>query len=46
MKVIVWGKYYLKISFLTYLTYAQATEKPTTQNAEDIDKSHLERVLA
>ncbi|MEH2258343.1 MAG: hypothetical protein V7K60_19570 [Nostoc sp.] len=46
MKVIVWGKYYLKVSLLTYLTYAQATEIPTTQKVEDIDKWDLEKVLA
>ena len=46
MKVMVWGKYYLKVSLLTYLTYAQSTEIPTTQKVEDIDKWELEEVLA
>ncbi|WP_335201307.1 hypothetical protein [Nostoc sp.] len=46
MKVIVWGKYYLKVSLLTYLTYAQAIEIPTTQKVEDIDKWELEKFLA
>ncbi|WP_223278011.1 hypothetical protein [Nostoc sp. 'Peltigera membranacea cyanobiont' 232] len=46
MKVIVLGKYYRKVSWLKYLTYAQATEKSTTQNAEDMDKCELETVLA
>jgi hypothetical protein len=45
MKVIVWGKYYLKVLLLTSLTYAQATEIPTTQKVEDIDKWELEKRL-
>ena len=40
MKVIVWGKYYLKVTLLTYLTYAQATEILIK------DKWELEKVLA
>ncbi|MEH1970607.1 hypothetical protein [Nostoc sp.] len=41
MKVIVWGKYYLKVSLVTYLTYAQATEKPTTEMADDMEKMRV-----
>ncbi|MGF1935783.1 MAG: hypothetical protein RM347_015580 [Nostoc sp. ChiQUE02] len=41
MKVIVWGKYYLKVSLVTYLTYAQATEKPTTEMADDMEEMRV-----
>ncbi|MDZ8225302.1 hypothetical protein [Nostoc sp. ChiVER01] len=47
MKVIVWGNYYLKVSLLTYLAYAQATKKPTTYidaEVEDMDRWELEKV--
>jgi len=38
IKVIVRGKYYLKVSSLRYLTYTQAMEKPTTEMSEDMEK--------